>query len=63
MTEKWLPIKSAKKIAGREILGSRWIAGTMIREPFVSFWSPTMNKWYVDPTHWVPMPEAPDLIR
>ncbi len=56
---KWKPIETAEKITGREILGSRWGGDRMIKEPYVSFWSPTLNKWYVDPTHWVEMPDPP----
>ncbi len=59
MIEKWMPIKCALEVAGHEIIGSRWAGDRMIKEPFVSSWSPTMNKWYVDPTHWIAMPEAP----
>ena len=56
----WQAIETAKKAAGVEIIGSHWADGIMTREPFISFWSPTLGKFYVDPTHWIPMPEPPE---
>ncbi len=70
---EWLDINLAPKIAGREIVGCkllydvypsedstkgafRWV---YIKEPFVTFWSPTLNKFYCNPTHWIPMPIFP----
>ncbi len=57
--ERWLTIDSAPKLVGREILGSAWSNGRMVREPFITFWSPTMQKFYANPTHWVPLPLPP----
>ena len=59
MTE-WQPIETAIQDIGVEILGSRWSGGTMVKEPFITFWSPTMSKFYLDPTHWVPQPAPPE---
>ena len=59
MTIKWQPIDTAERVAGKEILGVRWYDGTMIKEPFVTFWSPSLNKFFVNPTHFVPMPGPP----
>lgn len=59
MQDNWQPIETAKKIPGKEILGCRWHDGIMKKEPFVTFWSPSLNKFFVDPTHWVEMPDPP----
>lgn len=60
---EWQPIETAQKKAGIEIIGTRWAfrdgKATCIREPFISFWSPTLNKFYCDPTHFIPLPEPP----
>ena len=56
---EWQDIETAPKEPGKEILGSRWYGETMIKEPFITFWSPTLNKFYVDPTHWMPLPSCP----
>ncbi len=56
---EWQPIETAERQPGEEILGSRWYDGRMIKEPFITFWSPTLGKFYVDPTHWMPLPEPP----
>ncbi len=61
---EWQPIKTAPKVAGTDIIGSRWYPDsdgkmTCVREYFVSFWSPTLNKFYCDPTHWMPAPPPP----
>ena len=46
-----------------EILGCCWsyIEGRayMSKEPFITFWSPTLDKFYCSPTHWVPLPDPP----
>jgi hypothetical protein len=60
----WMPIETAEKVAGIEILGTRWGfdgkgKATCIQEPFISFWSPTLNKFYCSPTHWIPSPKPP----
>ncbi len=55
----WLDISMAPRVPGQEILGCRWGGNKMTKEPFVTFWSPTLNKFFVDPTHWVPMPDPP----
>jgi hypothetical protein len=56
---KWLPIENAPNETGVEILGSCWAEGVMIKEPFITFWSPTLNRFYCRPTHYIPMPEPP----
>ena len=56
---EWRPIGEAAHLAGTEIIGSRWYDGKMMKQPFVTFWSPTLNKFYCDPTHWIPMIPAP----
>jgi hypothetical protein len=53
--QQWQPIDAAPKVSGKEIIGTRWAGGVCIREPFVSFWSPTLNKFYCDPTHYIQM--------
>ncbi len=63
--DPWFHIGSAPKISG-EFIGTRWgWSETLqkmvcIREPFISFWSPTLNKFYCDPTHWAPLPRTPE---
>lgn len=57
---RWLPIEVALHDAGTELLGSRWSNGVMTKEPFVTFWSPTMGKFYNNPTHWIQFPDAPE---
>lgn len=57
---RWRPIAEAPQASGVEIIGTRWFGGKCVREPFISFWSPTLNKFYCDPTHFILMPEAPD---
>ena len=57
---RWLPIISALREPGIEILGVRFAGGVCLREPFVSFWSSSLGKFYCDPTHYIPMPEKPN---
>ncbi len=59
----WQPIETAPREAGNEILGCRWSGGKMVKEPFITFWSPTLDKFYMSPTHWVPLPEPPKPRR
>ena len=62
---EWQLISDAPTVAGIEILGSRWYWSDekdrmiCVREPFVSFWSPTLGKFYCDPTHFIHMPGTP----
>jgi hypothetical protein len=56
---EWQPIEVAPRETGVEILGARIMSDKMIREPFISFWSPTLNKFYCDPTHYILMPALP----
>jgi hypothetical protein len=56
---EWQPIDVAPRETGVEILGTRIMSDKMIREPFISFWSPTLNKFYCDPTHYILMPTLP----
>jgi len=55
----WQPIAKAEKETGKEIIGGRFVEGVMIRDPFISFWSPTLNRLYCEPTHWLPLPQTP----
>jgi len=63
---EWKPIETAKRNAGVEIIGTRWAfdkdRGRMvcINEPFVSFWSPTLGKFFANPTHYIDMPSSPE---
>jgi hypothetical protein len=52
---RWLPIGQAEMETGKEILGVRFHGGIMTKEPFISFWSPSLNKFYLSPTHYQPM--------
>ena len=56
---EWQPIATAPRVTGKEILGSKWHDGVMIREPFISFWSPSLSKFFAGPTHWMPLPTPP----
>ena len=62
--QEWRPIIDAPHLTGVEIIGSRWADNgerfVCIREPFVSFWSPTLGKFYCNPTHFWPMPLPPE---
>jgi hypothetical protein len=60
---EWQPIEVAPREAGVEILGVRIAGDKMLREPFISFWSPTLNKFYCDPTHYILMPRLAAAIR
>lgn len=57
----WQPIEVAPRESGVEILGVRIAGDKMLREPFISFWSPTLNKFYCDPTHYILMPRIAAL--
>lgn len=54
---QWQPIETAPK--DKEIIGSKWAESVMIKEPFISFWSPTLGKFFASPTHWIEMPDRP----
>jgi hypothetical protein len=54
----WQHIDDAPK-DGSEILGVRYYNRAMSKEPFLTFWSPTLNRFYLSPTHWIPIPELP----
>lgn len=56
---QWNPISEAKKTPGLEILGVDIRGGKIFREPYLTFWSPTLQKFYCSPTHWVPFPDMP----
>lgn len=69
MESEWKPIISAPHVAGTEIIaakfGKHFDGRTMcVKEPFISFWSPTLGKFYASPTHWLcvcpPMPRLPE---
>lgn len=55
----WQPMELAPRKAGAEILGVRYAGGVMKKEPFITFWSPTLDRFYCDPTHWIALPEPP----
>ncbi len=64
--KEWLPISEAPKGTDDklvEILGCNWsrIGGRLVmsKEPFITFWSPTLGKFYCSPTHWVTLPAEP----
>lgn len=57
MTAVWKPIAEAPHDVGREILGVIRRGSVVIKEPFISFWSPTMGRFYCSPTHYIDMPE------
>jgi hypothetical protein len=59
----WQPINTAKQDVSIEIIGARFASegekATCIKEPFVSFWSPSLNKFFAGPTHWTVLPAPP----
>lgn len=55
----WLSIEEAPRETGTEIIGIRWVDGKCLREPFISFWAPTLQKFFGSPTHFIPMPKLP----
>jgi hypothetical protein len=57
--QEWLPIETAPRENSTEILGCCYAERRMVREPFVSFWSPTLNKFFGSPNYWVPLPKLP----
>ena len=59
-TMEWFPIETAKKETACEFIGAIFRpSGEMTRDPFISFWSPTLGKFYCSPTHWMPLPKPP----
>lgn len=62
---EWQPIATAPKVCdGTEIIGVRYDNGYMTKEPFLSFWSPSLGRFYCAPTHWMPLPQVPnDALR
>ena len=63
---QWDPIATAPKGNDEklvEVLGCCWtkLAGrwVMSKELFITFWSPTLGKFYCSPTHWTPLPDPP----
>lgn len=56
---EWRPIDTAPKDPGKEIMAGKFglhLDGKTTvceRDPFVSFWSPTLGKFYASPTHWL----------
>lgn len=56
---EWKPIATAPKVAGKEIMAATFalhVDGKSTycqRDPFVSFWSPTLGKFFAGPTHWL----------
>ena len=56
---QWRPIETAQKITGAEIIGVIFVGAKMQKEPFITFWSPSLQKFYCNPTHWMPLPKAP----
>jgi hypothetical protein len=60
---KWLKIELATKIPGQEIIGAIIDQdGKIQRDPFISFYSRTLQRFFCEPTHFIPMPDQPDSI-
>ena len=57
---EWQPIDTAPRTTSPEIIGCVYSKGVMTKEPFISFWSPTLGKFFATPTHWQPLPPPPD---
>lgn len=55
----WQPIAAAPVETSAEILGCRWYNGKMTKEPFITFWSLTLGRFYLNPTHFIHLPEPP----
>lgn len=58
---EWQPIETAPKDI-TEFLGVIYRDGVMAKEPFISFWSPTLNKFFANPSHWIPIPKLPGAL-
>ncbi len=65
-SREWQPIETAPRDPAIQIIGTRFAfegdKATCIKEPFISFWSPSLNKFFAGPTHWTALP-APPLSR
>jgi hypothetical protein len=57
--QEWQTMETAPRENSTEFLGCNYVEGRMVREPFVSFWSPTLNKFFGSPNYWVPIPKLP----
>lgn len=53
----WIPIDEAEKISGHEVIGVVIREGRIVKEPFMTFWSPSLDRFYCSPTHFVWMPK------
>lgn len=56
---EWQPISTAPKDV-TEFIGCKIYEGKLLDAPILSFWSPTLNRFYCNPTHWIPLPLIPD---
>ncbi len=55
--DEWRNILQAPREPGKEILGVVFIKDHMVKEPFITFWSPTLKRFYCNPTHYIPLPK------
>lgn len=55
---EWQTIDSAPR-EPRAIIGTIWHENAMMRSPFITFWSPSLGKFFANPTHWIPLPAPP----
>jgi hypothetical protein len=56
----WQPIETAPKEPIQEVIGVRFASDVMTKEPFITFWSPSLQRFYLNPTHWMPLPPPPE---
>ena len=59
----WRPIETAPRDPAIQIIAVRFVfeggKTTCIKDPFISFWSPSLNKFFAGPNYWTPLPAAP----
>ena len=65
---EWKPIESAPRENCKEFIGTMWAFNedgkpVCLKEPFISFFSPSLNKFFASPTHWMPLPSPPREVK
>ena len=60
---KWIKAADFDKATGKEAIGVQYIGTRMVREPFITFWSPSLGRFYGNPTHCISIPELIEFIE
>jgi hypothetical protein len=61
-TWAWKHISTAPRDESVEIIGIQFEGRGyeyIAEGPFITFWSPTQQRFWKQPTHWLPMPPRP----